>query len=354
MGNESSSPSQLKDIFKSSKYSLNDSGKVVGLKDGKLGVFSDYIINIYEQINYKEIDQIKTKEKIEKIINIIELDNNDLILYCQENNGTKFPDDIIKIYKLNNGKYEYVQTITDDGNDYEEIKFRLYCRICNTIYNINDILKISDNRFITLSSLGFKIYSYSNEDSKYSYILKYQDNDYKSIERICVLNNNELIIFARDFQTAGLMAFFTSEFDKVLVDKFDIRNKTAKRIWYKKFEYASLDVSNCVILKKKFLVVRINEEFYIFDIIKGKKLMIYLPVRNKNNLGDLYSWKTESDDVFLSIKNDMINLIQFNETWNSLKVIESYRFNYINKIENLNHFYSCSSEDTEIKSIDIY
>ena len=64
MGNESSSSTQLKNIFKLSKYSLNDSGKVVGLKEGKLGVFSDYIINIYDQINYKEIDQIITKEKI--------------------------------------------------------------------------------------------------------------------------------------------------------------------------------------------------------------------------------------------------------------------------------------------------
>ena len=354
MGNESSSSTQLKNIFKSSKYSLNDSDKVVGLEDGKLGVFSDYIINIYDQINYKEIDQIKTKEKIEKITNIIELDNNDLVLYCQENNGTNYPDDIIKIYKLKNGKYEYIQTITDDKNDYKRIKFRINCRICNTSYHINDILKISDNRFITLSSLGFKIYSYSNEESKYSYILIYQDNDYKSIERICVLNNNELIIFARDFQTAGLMALFSSEYDKVLVDKFDIRNKTAKRIWYKKFEYGSLDVSNCVILKKKYLVVRINEEFYIFDILKGKKLMIYLPVRSNNNFGDLYSWKSESDDIFLSIKNDKINLIQFNDTWNSLKVIESYNFNYINKIENLNHFYFCRNEDKEIKSIDIY
>ena len=354
MGNESSSSTQLKNIFKSSKFSLNDSGKVVGLEDGKLGVFSDYIINIYDQINYKEIDQIKTKEKIEKITNIIELDNNDLVLYCQENNGTNYPDDIIKIYKLKNGKYEYIQTITDDKNDYKRIKFRINCRICNTSYHINDILKISDNRFITLSSLGFKIYSYSNEESKYSYILIYQDNDYKSIERICVLNNNELIIFARDFQTAGLMALFSSEYDKVLVDKFDIRNKTAKRIWYKKFEYGSLDVSNCVILKKKYLVVRINEEFYIFDILKGKKLMIYLPVRSNNNFGDLYSWKSESDDIFLSIKNDKINLIQFNDTWNSLKVIESYNFNYINKIENLNHFYFCRNEDKEIKSIDIY
>ena len=354
MGNESSSSTQLKNIFKLSKYSLNDSGKVVGLKEGKLGVFSDYIINIYDQINYKEIDQIITKEKIEKIANIIELDNNDLVIYCQENNDTNYPDDIIKIYKLKNGKYEYIQTITDDKNDYKRIKFRINCRICNTSYHINDILKISDNRFITLSSLGFKVYSYSNEDSKYSYILMYQDNDYKSIERICVLNNNELIIFARDFQTAGLMALFSSEYDKVLVDKFDIRNKTAKRIWYKKFEYGSLDVSNCVILKKKFLVVRINEEFYIFDILKGKKLMIYLPVRNNNNFGDLYSWKSESDDIFLSIKNDKINLIQFNDTWNSLKVIESYNFNYINKIENLNHFYFCRNEDKEIKSIDIY
>ena len=354
MGNESSSSTQLKDIFKLSKYNLKDSGKVVGLKDGKLGVFSDYTINIYDQINYKEIAQIETKEKIEKIANIIELDNNDLVLYCQENNGTKYPDDIIKIYKLKNGKYEYVQTITDDKNDYKRIKFRLNCRICDTIYHLNYILKISDNRFITISSLGFKIYSYSNEDSKYSYILKYQDNDYKSIKRIGVLNNNELLIFARDFQTAGFRALLSSEYDKVLFDKFDIRNKIAKRIWYKKFEYGSLDVSNCVILKKKYLVVRINEEFYIFDILKGKKLMIYLPVRNNNNFGDLYSWKSESDDIFLSIKNDKISLIQFNDTWNSLKVIESYSFNYINKIEHLNHFYFCKYEDKEIKSIDIY
>ena len=230
MGGESSSSIHLKNIFKLPKYSLNDSGKVVGLKDGKLGVFSDYIINIYEQINYKEINQIKTKENIEKISNIIELDNNDLVLYCQENNGTEYHDDIIKIYKLKNGKYDNVQTITDDMNDFKRIKYRINCRICNTSYHLNGILKISDNRFITISSLGFKIYSYSNEDSKYSYFLKYQGNDYKSINKICEINN-ELLIFARDFQTKGILALFSSEYDKVLVDKFDIKNKTAKRIW---------------------------------------------------------------------------------------------------------------------------
>ena len=355
MGNESSN-NNLKNIFKSIKFSLNDSGKVIGLKNDKIAIFSDYKVNIYDQINKKEIDQIKLVDV--KIINVIELENNDLIIHY--NNGKTNEDnngDIIQIYRIKNGKYDLFQTITDDYNNYQRKRYRIHCKICKTLYHLKYIQKIKNNRFITISTEGFKIYSYSNENSKYLCSLMNQYNDYKIIKKICEVNDDNLLIFARDFQTGGLGNIFPSflvEYDRIWVDKFHIKDKNLQNIWNKKFTYQSLETSNYVILKNKYLVIRINKEFYLFDIEKGKKLIIYFPLWFKDNHGELYSWESVNNDVFLSINNGIINLIHFNDTFNSLNVIERYNFEYIHKIENINHFYFYRDEDTKIKSIDFY
>lgn len=359
MGNESNKSSdELKNILKFPKYNLNDKGKVIGLKDGKIAVFSDNIINIYEENSQLKIQQIKIEDNKDKIMKVIQLDNNDLILHIKLNYNEErlhLGEDIIKIYKLNNGEYDLFQSITDDKNDYHTKKYRSFCQICKKIYEVEDIKKLLDNRFMILSSLGFKLYSYSEKDSKYLSSLMYQNEAYK-ISNICEVNNNELIIISEDFNTAGIGILFPSlfEYDKIFIDKYNIKNQKEKNIWNKKFKFDSLVFTNYVFLKNKYLIIRINESFYIFDVINDKKLIKYLPTWNNSQCDELYSWKSVNDDTFLSIKNDKINLIQFNNTWNSLKVIESYSFNNINKIENINGFYFHQVEDKDIKSIDLY
>ena len=221
---------------------------------------------------------------------------------------------------------------------------------------LSKIKKLSGDRFITLSTLGFKIYSYSPNDSRYIVNDIYQSRyDKDDIEDIYEVNDNEIIIIADYFNTVGIYGLFESSYYKVIIDKYYIGNKNIQNIWDKKFKDDSLEIGNYVILKNKYLIIKINERFYIFDIINGKKLIIYLPNLGGKNVGDIYNYKSVNDDIFISIKDNQIFLIQFNESWNSLKVIENYIIENVNKIENGNELYFYQNkEDNDIKSINFY
>ena len=356
MGNQTSN--ELKNIFQFPKFNLKDTGKTIGLKENKIAIFSEELINIYDQITHEKIEEIKIEDEKEKIKNIIELNNQDLILHIRiDGEESKYIEKcIIKIYRAIKGKYDLFQTITDDKDNYKEKKYRIYCKICRKTYELSKIKKLSGDRFITLSTLGFKIYSYSPNDSRYIVNDIYQSRyDKDDIEDIYEVNDNEIIIIADYFNTVGIYGLFESSYYKVIIDKYYIGNKNIQNIWDKKFKDDSLEIGNYVILKNKYLIIKINERFYIFDIINGKKLIIYLPNLGGKNVGDIYNYKSVNDDIFISIKDNQIFLIQFNESWNSLKIIENYSIENVNKIENGNELYFYQNkEDNDIKSINFY
>lgn len=168
-------------FFDYTKAKLNDIGEVIGLTNDKIGVISynnetgAQVFKIYETKEFKIISKIESKE--EKIINGKILDNNDLILLKNELLNEESDDELdndelpkyhIEIYKLKNENYNLFQKI-DDYEGYNPKETIIGCRIIDLDFKINNIIKLSNKRFISISSYGFKIYSLIEENDKYEY-----------------------------------------------------------------------------------------------------------------------------------------------------------------------------------------
>jgi hypothetical protein len=292
-----------------------------------------------------------------ELINMIELDNYDLVLiyYASQENY------IIKIYTLKNDKYELLQIINDYRNGFNEKRERAFTFIMRykTIrYVIKDVKKLSNNRFMTISNHGFKIYS-KDKDSKYSlsFISKNESHDF--INNIYVMNENELIIIY-DTDNRPKLRWGNYIFE---IDKFDIeKNSISKTIFSKKEnENKQYHYSNFIILKKKYLIIILAEIFYIIDIIEGSKKSVSLSLSKwkYNNLTRIYNFESTNDDIFLVIQYKQFSVIQFNDCLNTLKIIGKFEYNpmyidisdsfyvknnyecYLKKIKN--DFYICAN-----------
>ena len=321
---------QIKMRLKSPRLKLKEQGIVFEMKNDKIGIISKSL-KIYETKSYQKIQEIQNEEKEETIEKMFELDNNDLILISKTNPDIRKSKYKIKIYSLKNEKYELFQVIDDDNNGYEmKIKKKLGItqRKHKIYYKLNDIIKLTQNKFIAVSDLGFKIYSLSNEDikSKYTLCFMYKNEVYDYIKYIYPVNENELIIFyyTKNFS----LNFFIPGNDTLDIEKFDIiNNKKIKNIFHKKRNqlFDSFPLSNFIIIKNKYLVIIIIGSFYIFDIIKGEKKFVIFSSVKYDVYGNLLNLKSISDDIFILIQNGRFVFIQYNESWNKLDVIGSFQ-----------------------------
>ena len=321
---------QIKMRLKSPRLKLKEQGIVFEMKNDKIGIISKSL-KIYETKSYQKIQEIQNEEKEETIEKMFELDNSDLILISKIDPDIRKSKYKIKIYRLKNEKYELFQVIDDDNNGYEmKIKKRLGItkRKQKIYYKLNDIIKLTQNKFIAVSDLGFKIYSLSNEDinSKYTLCFMHKNEVYDYIKYIYPVNENELIIFyyTKNFS----LNFFIPGNDTLDIEKFDIiNNKKIKNIFHKKrnqlFDY--FPFSNFIIIKNKYLVIIIIGSFYIFDIIKGEKKFVIFSSVKYDVYGNLHNLNSISDDIFLLIQNGRFVFIQYNESWNKLDVIGSFQ-----------------------------
>ena len=190
---------QIKMRLKSPRLKLKEQGIVFEMKNDKIGIISKSL-KIYETKSYQKIQEIQNEEKEETIEKMFELDNNDLILISKIDPDIRKSKYKIKIYRLKNEKYELFQVIDDDNNGYEmkiKKKLGITIREHKIYYKLNDIIKLTQNKFIAVSDLGFKIYSLSNEhiNSKYTLCFMHKNEVYDYIKYIYPVNENELIIF---------------------------------------------------------------------------------------------------------------------------------------------------------------
>ena len=297
---------RIKKKLQSPRLKLKDKGIIFEMKNDKIAIVS-VGLKIYETRSYQIIQKIENDNEI--IEKILELDNNDLIMSCKTGNIYK-----IKIYRLNNGKYELFQTIDDDGNGYEEKVKRtlnITVRYRRISYVLNNIIKLSENKFITISDLGFKIYSLSNTDdanSKYTLYFMHKNESHDRIKYIYPINENELIIiyFTKNYS----LNFFIPGNNYFDIEKYDIKaNKMMKKIYHVKKTniIGSISFSNFIVIKNKYLIILILGKINIFDIIKGEKKLVFSISGNKDNYeynGNLYNWESISDDIFLLIQDE--------------------------------------------------
>ena len=356
---------QIRKRLESPRLKLKDKGIIFEMKNDRIGIVS-IGLKIYETKSYQIIQEIKYDNEI--IEKILELDNNDLIIACRTRESLEVSrheiNYFIKIYRLKDDKYELFQTIDNDNDGYKmkmKKTFNLFKKYKRIYYQLDNIIKISQNKFITVQDLGFKIYSLSdNEDtnSKYTLYFVYKNESHDYIEYICPINENELIII-----------YFTSYYSllgsvNLDIEKFDIKNnKMTKKIYHKKkSQYGdSISFTNYIIIKDKYLVIMVLGIINIFDIIKGeKKLALSSP--GYSDYYDpkccLYNWESMNDDIFLLMQERQFIFIQYDEFRNKANIIgsftldiiikdntEVYSYNYnryreVKKLKNKNEFYN--------------
>jgi len=346
MGANSTSPiinininiEQIKNRLLSPRLRLKEKGEIFEMKKDKIAIdpFRSSGLKIYETKSYQKIQVIKIdKEIVEKIL---ELDNNDLILACKTKSDYK-GSYIIKIYRLKNGSYELLQIIDNDNDGYEKkiknsCNFIIRYKVIN--YKINDLIKLTQNKFISISDLGFKIYSLSNKDetnSEYTLCFNYKNESHDRINYIYPINENELIII---YFITNYTFFGNNYFD---IEKYDIKNnKMIKNIYHKKnYKYG-----NSILLKKKYLIIIISGKIIIFDVIKGeKKLVSSSPGNNDKyaSIGKLYNWESIYDNIFLLVKDEQFFFIQYDDSRNNVNIIGSFQLDIKNKNIQADKFY---------------
>ena len=316
------------------KTKLMKAHRLFILNNGKIGILFDYdFLTIYETKNFKKLYEIKIRKKFCIIINVIELMNKDIIIY--DNSGT------IEIFKLKNKAYFSAQIIDDQENysfQNDKIKRpsnpkkinpkmnpnmnpmmspspmmwnnpmmspspmmynnpRMMCPGSMAMMNLKNfisknIIKFGDNKFITISNFGFKIYSLKN-DSDYSYVLI--NELYNNITNIYNINDDEIIIISTNEEineyseknftqetpnyTKLNDCLFNSDWNynqykanlKIytwLIDKFNINKNILEKEIYKEETILQIDLINYVILKDKYFITIITTDLIVIDIYK--------------------------------------------------------------------------------------
>jgi len=150
---------ELEKTFKSSKLKVYLHNPII-LKNGIICSYYKREITIYENKYFNILFNFTVEDVIKSVT---QLDNNDLI-FAGENNNTLY------IYRLKDNKFSLFQKIKEDNKGYKKKKMYLGSMICTLYFELEGITKLSNNKFMTISNYGLKIYSL-NSSNKYSLIL---------------------------------------------------------------------------------------------------------------------------------------------------------------------------------------
>jgi len=163
---------ELESTFGQIKLKVNPTGEPQILSDGKIAALSNESCAIYDSTLFQKINEIKFDQKAKPVF-VIELDNGDLVIAC-ENHDELYEYDIL-IYRLNNQQYSLLQKIKEGGLGFPA-KYYItghcsYSREYHKVdYRLSQLKKISGNRFMCVSDYGIKLYSL-NEKNEYSLVL---------------------------------------------------------------------------------------------------------------------------------------------------------------------------------------
>ena len=372
---------ELELTFNQLKLKVNFSGMPFYLREGKLYSTSDKNFIIYEDKLFRKLHEIQTESNV---VSAIQLNNNDLVLATFEINLEFIFINEIHIYRLKDNKYNLIQKIKEDVTGYSP-----QCAGCINIpkdYQVKYLKEISGNRFIYISSYGFKIYCLNNKN-EYSFVLL--EEHLENIKIIQEINENKFIFCTEVIYQSGTEFFievielneitkldihnkiwkieqeksFGNNFDKEnslkkdkeLLESLKLTCKIKEIIKYNRREYYCF--SNFIIIKKKYFTIMINNHILIFDL-KEVNLLKRYEIININRHIQIEKWNNEEDNEFFMIINGNLILFELNEDNNEnidLKVISQLycpNFDNIKKLnEKNNKFYSF---DFKNNSISIY
>ena len=391
---------ELVNTFGSSKLKISltnpinlENGNICSNKDFKTIIYENKKFNVLFEISFESLfDKDMSYTFLDK--SIIQLDNNDLIIFIRE----KY--DNILIYRLKGKKYFLFQKIIEDKKGYATQETHSGCFFYPKKFQLEWIKKLSNNKFITISNYGFRIYSYNNVNNEYSLIL--MDTHLGLIKQIYEINGNKFIFCVDEYIPASFHNV-PSSYNLLIIEKIELKeiktneinekinsitkkgsnwsnpffifennekfdeNEIKKNIESLKlihrskelYSYGRTDLgfhkfsSDYVVLKNKYFLIMIDNNILIFDIVRGTKLKEYTILEEGdknlyiNKIIKIQKWNSINDNEFIMIEYGNIFLFELNEI--SLKGIELkiISYSYFPGIDDLtkmdeeeNRFYS--------------
>ena len=394
---------ELESAFNQITLKIKLDGKPKILKDGIFYTSSNGSFKMYDSKFFNKLLEINLDSSI---ISAIQLDNDDLIFACTYGE--------ILIYRLKEKQYFEYQKIIEDGFGFNS-KYGNHGFCGNTAYKIeykiNNLKKISGNRFICISNYGIKIYSL-NKNNEYSLVLLNEHlNDIKIIHEI---NSNNFIFctkrnlddtYIKDnkikIELVELKKVTKKELDNKLVklnkygyhlknrrfdmfmfdDKINENDKNIYKDKLQKFikllklscsfneiiefkEYANnYHLSSYIIIKKKYFIVLINNNIFIIDIINGKllkryEILINLILNGNDSLFiytymNIQKWNNSEDNEFIIFIEKNIILFELNEDENNIINLKILNKSYFPNIENESIFQNISEKINKFYSYKI-
>ena len=305
---ENGKDNELVKIFKTYKSKVI-SPNINYLDKGKFWSFSQNLFTILDKGTFKKLYEIKFKEG-ESVESVIELDNNDLVFMIKSQEpGSNDDDDFyissksqnisyLFIFRLQNENYILLQKIKEDKTGYKTQNSYSGCFSYPKSFILNKIKKIKDNKIMTISNYGIRIYAL-NENKEYSMIL--MDVHSRGLQQIYEIDEKNLIFCTLIHIGASLGG---PDHDYLMIEKVKLNNITKEDMAYKIQELyekeeskriiSSLKLisdckeilkystyegrhywSNLVILKQKYFIIMIDYILLVFDLSTGKQMIRY-------------------------------------------------------------------------------
>jgi hypothetical protein len=236
-------------------------------------------------------------------------------------------------------------------------------------FRLLDIKKLSNNRILSISNYGIRIYAPDfNKSNCYSLIL--MDIHTEGIEDIYEINDKNLLFGVKKYIGASLggpshdyimiekielMDLIKDQKSNILLPKKKINNEKGESkeiISSLKFESdcqrlliystysGSHSLSNFVVLKNKYFIIMIDYHLLIFNLLTGKQMIRYSITKEgvKNLYKDQYmqigKWNCTTDNEFYIKIKGVITLFELDDSKEiNLKIIAYTSFPYE---ENLN------------------
>ena len=290
-GNDDKKIKEIEKVFTYSRLKVYLS-YTINLENGNIYSISKGTIKIYENDYFNKLYEIHSGNETGSVI---QLDNKDIIVLEHEEEKNT-----VSIYRLNNRKCFLFQSIKENRTRYKMLFIYSGIHFYSKKYKVEMIKGISGNRFVIASNYGFKIYSL-NKNNNYTLILF--ETHLGGIKYIYEIDCNDFLFWTKNhapqymdekaynvllIEKIKLIRIAKAQTEeKVIIIKVGFKNgvncNEIKKIESLKFSYNSKElykytyylygnqdniISDYVILKKKYLIIIVNTDIFIFDLIK--------------------------------------------------------------------------------------
>ena len=291
------------------------------LNRGKIGSISEKKFVIYDTATFTKLNEFdfsypwlctcfKTLKNPNQIKSVIELENNDLVFQIVIKKSEYYSNYELHIYRLKNKKYFLFQKILEEMKGYKMQMSRDGCILNPKEFILLRIKALSNNRILSISNYGIRIYSLNLSNNNF-YSLILMDTHMEGINEIYEIDDKNLIVSSIKNIGASMIG---PAYDYIMLEKIELidienaseeqrantedlfddfqenvdKNNEIKKIKSSiklisnskiMLEYSTKggwhDLSNFVVLKKKYFLIMIDHYLLIYNILTDEQMIRY-------------------------------------------------------------------------------